>query len=283
MKILLVGATGVIGRLLLPLLVQAGHTVLGTTRRPERRDQIAQLGGTPVILNALDRAIMFYMFERMEPEVVIHQMTDLAERDFAANARLRVEGTRNLVDASRFVGVQQMIAQSISWVCVPGEGPAQEDDPLDLDAPPPRRGTVAAVKALEDAVAEMPRWVVLRYGLLYGPGTWHARDGLVTEQVRRGELVATDGVSSFVHVADAAQAACQALDWPSGVFNIVDDEPAAGTEWLAHYAKLVGAPQPRVEPGAHAWERGESNARARALGWHPAYPTWRTGFVQVLA
>src|SRR5690606_26957742 len=123
MKILLVGATGVIGRLLLPLLVQAGHTVLGTTRRPERRDQIAQLGGTPVILNALDRAIMFYMFERMEPEVVIHQMTDLAERDFAANARLRVEGTRNLVDASRFVGVQQMIAQSISWVCVPGEGP----------------------------------------------------------------------------------------------------------------------------------------------------------------
>jgi nucleoside-diphosphate-sugar epimerase len=141
---------------------------------------------------------------------------------------------------------------------------------------------VAAVKALEDAVAEMPHWVVLRYGLLYGPGTWYTRDGLVTEQVRRVEVTATDGISSFVHVADAAQAACQALDWPSGVLNIVDDEPAAGTEWLPLYAELVGAPPPPVQAGAQGWERGESNARARALGWRPAYPTWRTGFVQVL-
>jgi nucleoside-diphosphate-sugar epimerase len=216
------------------------------------------------------------------PDVVIHQLTDLSDRNFAANSQLRIDGTRNLVDAALKVGVQRMIAQSISWVCIPGEQPAHEDDALDLEATPPRNRTIAAVQSLEKAVSEIAVGVVLRYGLLYGPGTWYSRDGLTTKQIRRGEIVATQAVNSFVHVADAAQAALLALNWPAGVVNIVDDTPAAGTEWVPFYAKLVGAPEPAVQAVRPGWERGESNAKARGLGWNPRYPTWREGFKSVL-
>ena len=175
-----------------------------------------------------------------------------------------------------------MIAQSIAWIYLPGHGPASEDEPLDLGAPAPRGSTVAAVRSLERAVAEMPVGVVLRYGILYGPGTWYARDGLTTEQVRRGEIAATEGVTSFVHVADAALTALQALEWPAGPLNLVDDEPAAGSDWLPLYASLVGAPPPPVRPGRESWERGASNAKAHRLGWRPHYPTWREGFKTAL-
>ncbi len=283
MKILLAGATGAIGRLLVPLLVAAGHEVAGTTRHAEKREQIAASGARPVVADALDREAMFAALRAEHPDVVIHQLTDLGGRDFAGNSRLRIAGTRHLVDAALAVGVQRMIAQSIAWIYVPGQRPASEDEPLDLGAPASRGSTIAAVQALEEAVAAVPVGVVLRYGVLYGPGTWYSRDGWFTEQVCRGEVAATDGVTSFLHVADAAQAALQALDWPAGPLNIVDDEPAAGTDWLPLYASLVGAPPPPVKPGAEGWERGASNARARQLGWRPRYPTWREGFKAELA
>jgi nucleoside-diphosphate-sugar epimerase len=283
LKIFLAGATGAIGRLLVPLLVHAGHEVAGTTRSAARTDQITALGARPLVMDALDRDAVFAALEAERPDVVIYQLTDLAGRDFAANSRLRIEGSRNLVDASLSVGVGRMIAQSIAWVCVPGDTPAREDDPLDLDVPPPRGGTVAATKALEDAVAEMPVGVVLRYGILYGPGTWYTRDALTTEQIRRGEIAATDAVTSFTHVADAAQAAFQALVWPAGIYNIVDNEPAPATEWVPLYAHLVGAPPPPIKVGRQGWERGTSNTKARQIGWHPLYPSWRDGFQKELA
>lgn len=282
MKLFLAGATGVVGRLLLPLLVTAGDNVAGTTRSADKTAQIVQMGGRPLILNALDRNGVFAALESERPDVVLHHLTDLATRDFAGNSRLRIEGTRNLVDAAQAVGVQRMIAQSISWVCLAGQGPSHEDEPLDLDAPPPRGNMVAAVQSLEQAVMEMPVGVVLRYGLLYGPGTWYARDGLTTEQLRQGELQMSDGLTSFVHVADAAQAAVDALDWPAGIYNIVDDAPAAGTAWMSRYGRLVGAPVPAVTSAAQGWERGASNAKARQLGWQPQYPDWRIGFEAVL-
>jgi nucleoside-diphosphate-sugar epimerase len=281
-KILVVGATGVVGRLLVPLLVAARHEVAGTTRHAARRERIAAAGARPVVADALDRAATVAVLGAERPDVVIQQLTDLSGRDFAGNSRLRVEGTRTLVDAALAVGVRRMIAQSISWIYAPGQRPAHEDEPLDLDAPASRGRTVAAVQALERAVAEVPVGVVLRYGILYGPGTWYSRDGWTTERVRRGELAATDGVASFLHVADAARAALQALAWPAGPLNIVDDEPAAGTDWLPLYASLVGAPPPPVTPGREGWERGASNARARRLGWRPNYPTWRDGFITAL-
>ena len=282
MKVLLAGATGAIGRLLLPLLVDAGHQVSGTTRSAARSQRIAAAGGRPVVLDALDREAVLAALRAERPDVVIHQLTDLSRRDFAANARLRVEGTRNLVDAALATGVQRMVAESIAWIHVPGRGPASEEEPLDLDAPPPRGRMVAAVQSLERAVAEVPVGVVLRYGILYGPGTWYSREGLTTGQVLRGEVVADDAVTSFVHVADAARAALEALHWPAGPLHVVDDEPAAGRDWVPAYAALVGAASPPRRPGSQGWERGASNARARRLGWRPAFPSWRQGFASVL-
>jgi nucleoside-diphosphate-sugar epimerase len=283
MKIFLAGATGAIGRWLVPLLITAGHDVAGSTRSADKCSGIAAAGARPVVLNVLDREDVFALLRAERPEVVIHMLTDLAGLDFGANSRLRVEGTRNLVDAALAAGVQRMIAESISWMYRPGFGPAREDEALDLDAPPPRSRAVAAVHALDQALAEMPVGVVLRFGILYGPGTWYARDGLTTEQIRRGEIEATDGITSFVHVADTAQAAVQALNWPSGPVNIVDDEPAPGTEWVPLYARLVGGPPPPVKHSAEPWERGESNLKARGLGWRPSYASCRQGFQTALA
>jgi nucleoside-diphosphate-sugar epimerase len=282
MKIFLAGASGAIGRLLVPLLVAAGHEVTGTTRSPEKFAAIAAGGARPVALNALDRAGVLATLRAERPEVLIHMLTDLAGRDFAANSRLRLEGSRNLVDAAHAAGIQRMIGESISWIYAPGTGPAHEDEPLDLDAPLPRGRMVGVVHSAEQAAAELPNSVMLRCGIFYGPGTWYARDGLTTEQIRRGQIEATEGVTSFIHVADAAQAVLQALDWPSGVVNIVDDEPAPGTEWVPLYARLVGAPPPPVKHTAAPWERGESNAKARGLGWRPKFPSWREGFKSAL-
>src|ERR1041385_6124919 len=253
MKIFLAGATGAIGRLLVPLLIKAGHEVTGTTRSAARSQQIAAMGAQPVVVDVLDRDGVFAALRAAQPDVVIHQLTDLTGRDFAANTRLRIEGSRNLVNAALAVGVQRMIAESISWIYVAGQGPAHEDEPLDV----PR---VVAVQSMEQAVAEIPVGVILRYGILYGPGTWYSRDGLTTEQIRNGEIEANDAVTSFLHVADAAQAALLALDWPAGPLNIVDDAPAPAHEWVPVYASLVGAPPPPVESGALGWERGASNA-----------------------
>lgn len=278
MKIFLAGATGVVGRLLLPLFIDAGHAVIGSTRDAAKAKQIADAGGEPVIVDVLNRKATFAAVHNAQPDAVIHQLTDLSERDFAANSRLRVEGTRNLVDASLAVGVQRVIAQSIAWMYVPGVDPAHEDEPLDVHAPAPRDLAVAAVSSLEHAVAKMPIGVILRYGLFYGPGTWYGRDGLTTQQMRRGDFEASDGVTSFVHVADAAQAAIDALRWPAGSYNIVDDAPAKGSEWVPVYAGLVGASHPLVKPDAPSWERGASNAKVRSLGWRPIHPSWREGF-----
>lgn len=283
MKVFLAGATGVIGRRLIPLLVASGHEVVGTTRAAEKSEMLQRLGATPVIVDALDRDGLAAAVREARPDVVIHQLTDLSTYDFAANSRLRIEGTRNLVGAARAVGVRRMIAQSISWMSIPGDGPADESVPLDTEAPMPRRATVEAVAALENAVAEMEEGVVLRYGLLYGPGTWYAPDGSIADQVRRGEVTADDGITSFIHVDDAARAALLALDWPRGIINIVDDEPAAGTVWLPIYAATLDAPPPPVTTGQPRGMRGATSAKARqVLNWQPVYPSWREGFLRVV-
>jgi nucleoside-diphosphate-sugar epimerase len=278
-RVMVAGATGVIGRALVPRLAEAGYEVVGTTRDPHKRDLLRALGARPVVVDALDREALFSTLRAERPGVVIHQLTDLTGRDLAANARVRIEGTRNLVDAARAIGVERMIAQSIAFAYAPGPGPATEDDPLDVDAPSPRRNTALGVRALEQAVAEMPEGVVLRYGVLYGPGTWYASIGLEADRVRRGERAATSGVTSFVHVDDAARAAMLALDWKPGIVNIVDDDPTVGTIWLPVYAEAIGAPSPPHCADAERSERGAFNTKARTeLGWEPIYPTWRDGF-----
>ncbi|WDL98082.1 NAD-dependent epimerase/dehydratase family protein [Alicyclobacillus sp. ALC3] len=278
MRIFVAGATGVVGRLLIPKLVHANHEVTGMTRTAERKAIIEGLGAHAVTGDALDREGIRSLLEDIKPEVVIHQLTSLADRDFVQNTRIRVNGTRNLVDASLQSGVDRMIGQSVAWAYEAGAGPASEEVPLDIVAPAPRRSLLEGIVALEQAVSKVPQHVILRYGLFYGPGTWYAGDGFMAAQVRQQRVAATAGVTSFIHVEDAANAAFLALDWPTCTVNIVDDEPASGMDWLPVYAHALGAPLPVAQTEHEPWERGASNEKARReLGWQPMYPTWRTG------
>jgi nucleoside-diphosphate-sugar epimerase len=284
MKIFVAGSTGAVGRLLLPMLVQADHEVTGMTHNPGRKPLIEHWGAQAVVVNAFDREAMVAALRDVRPDAVIHQLTALSDWNLADNARIRLEGTRNLVDAALAADVRRMISQSICWAYEPGDHPAAELVPLDREAPLPRRTTIDGVAALEEATAQMPHHVILRYGMLYGPGTWYEREGLMADKVLSGGLPATDGVVSFLHVKDAASAALQALDWPSGPVNVVDDEPAAGSQWLPLYAAALQAPAPEYRPGSNRGERGASNAKARSeYGWVPLYPTWRSGFAQALS
>lgn len=283
MKIFVAGSTGVIGRLLLPKLVHAGHEVFGMTQNEQNKDIIQKTGASPLIIDAFDREAIISTILEVRPEAIIHQLTSLGSRNFPENTRIRVEGTRNLVDAALIAGVTRIIAQSISFAYEPGQEPASEDVSLDVNAPDPRKTTIDGVTALERAVAEIPNHVILRYGMLYGQGTWYDHKGFMAEKTKLKQVPATEGVTSFLHVEDAANAALLALDWPSGPVNIVDNEPAKGIDWLPVYADALGAPKPDVQPGSNRGERGASNAKARKdYGWKPFFPSWRTGFAASL-
>ncbi|MEU5672803.1 NAD-dependent epimerase/dehydratase family protein [Micromonospora sp. NPDC047762] len=268
MRIVLAGSTGVIGRRLEPILTAQGHEVIGLARNG------------PVAVDVLDRDAVAAAVRDARPDVVMHQLTSLSTGDFAANSRLRRTGTRNLVDAALAAGVQRIVAQSIAWAYEPGTEPATEEIPLDLGAAEPRQTSVAGAAALESAVQEAPEWVVLRYGTLYGPGTWYARDGLMAQFAAAGKVPADADVSSLLHIDDAVAAAVEALRWPVGVVNVCDDEPAAASQWVPAFCAAADVPAPAVTGGErHGWARGASNRYARThLGWSPAYPSWRQGF-----
>jgi nucleoside-diphosphate-sugar epimerase len=281
MRIFLAGATGVIGRRVVPLLVGRGHSVTGLVRRAPDVEWLRGLGADAVLGDVYDADELRRAVGLAAPDVVMHQLTDLKGGNFQANSEMRTTGTRHLVDAALAAGVRRVVAQSIAWVYSAGEGPAAEDVSLDLGATGSRLRTVLGVAALEAAVREAPEWVVLRYGILYGPGTWYSRGGLMAQRAARGELAADGDVSSFVHADDAAGAAVEALAWPSGFVNVCDDAPAAGRDWVPAFCRAVGAPEPvaAASAGRHGWARGADNGYARKeLNWTPAYPSWREGF-----
>jgi nucleoside-diphosphate-sugar epimerase len=221
-KIFLAGASGVIGRRLVPLLRAAGHVIVGTTR--DKAAVVRALGAEPAIVDVFDSAALERALAAAAPQIVIHQLTDLPhapgtpgyEAGLERNARLRIEGTRNLVAAAKAAGVKRFIAQSIAFVYAPCEGTRVESDPLDLAAVGARRRTVEGVAALERATLEMPEGIVLRYGLLYGPGTWFERE-------KRG--------APSLHVDAAAQAAVLAVTKGThGIYNVAEDDGAVSSE-----------------------------------------------------
>lgn len=305
MKILLAGATGAVGRSLIPQLTRRGHTVVGTTRSQSRTAELFDLGAEPVVVDGLDRDAVLAAVDRAQPDAIVHQMTALSgdldmrrfERTFAATNRLRTEGTANLLAAARASGVERVVAQSFTgWPNARSGGPVKtEDDPLDPDPPAQMRTTLDAIRSLEREVTGFGG-VALRYGGLYGPGTSLVPGGEQWEMVRARKFpVVGDGggVWSFTHVDDAASATVAALErWtPGEIYNICDDEPAPVREWLPALAAAVGGKPPRHVPrwigramGAHMVAlmceiRGSSNAKARReLGWEPTWPTWREGF-----
>jgi nucleoside-diphosphate-sugar epimerase len=270
MRTLLAGGTGAIGRQLIPALVAAGHEVWATSRSARKAGVIENAGGHPLVMDVYDTRAVEAAFRASRPEVVVHELTDLSEYDLAANARVRVEGTRTLVDAARRHGVHRMLAQSISWVVPDGDTLATEDEPY-------RPGMSPGVGVLERAVLELTDGVVLRYGQFYGPGTWRAPGAMDAAAAQGGTLRPMARVVDFVHVADAAAATVLALGWPHGIVNIVDDEPARAEDWMPVFAAAVGAPPPRI-PSDLPPGRPVSNALARSRGWVPAFPSWRQGF-----
>ncbi len=278
MRIFVAGASGAIGRVLVPMLVDAGHEVVGTSRSASAAAELASLGAKGVVLDVLDPGATTEAVRSAAPDVVLHELTALAGGSSADNAHLRRVGTRNLVEATKATGVSRMVAQSISWAYAAGDTPADESDALDVGAPEPRSMTIGGIQALEGAVAELPEHVILRYGTLYGPGTWYVPNGFMAGKLAGGELAANDAVSSFIHVRDAARTTVQALEWPNGPVNIVDDEPAPARAWVPVLAGAVGRPTPEPTSGRAGWERGATNGLAKSRGMTLEFPSWRTGF-----
>lgn len=274
MKIFVAGASGVLGREFTRRALRDGHEVVGMTRSEKGRATITRLGAQAVVADAFDRDAVAEAIAAARADAVAHLLTDLAGGDSASNARIRTAGTRNLVDAARAAGVDNVVAESISWVYPSGSTTADEDDELDTGAGEPRRTTIQGVIALEEAVRSLPAGRVLRFGQLYGPGTWFAPDGRYADAARAGALPATETVASFIHVEDAAEAALQALGWPAGTWNVVDDEPAPGTEWVPVFAGRVGAPVPVVSTVGDIG-RPVGNARLRETGFTLLHPNWR--------
>jgi 2-alkyl-3-oxoalkanoate reductase len=307
-RILLAGSTGVVGRRLVPLLVEAGHHVIALTRRPERVPALQAAGAHPAVVDVRESGALVATVRDTAPEVVVHQLTDLAgttnlkrfDAGFAATNRLRTEGTDNLLAAARAAGARRLVAQSFAgWPFARVGGPVKtEEDPLDPDPPAELRRTLDAIRHLEAAVlgAEGIEGLVLRYGGFYGPGTSVGAGGYMLDDLRRRRLPivgAGTGVWSFIHIDDAAAATAAAVERGApGLYQIVDDDPAPVAEWLPALAEAAGARPPRRVPvwaarllaGEHGVilmteARGADNTKAkRELGWRPAYPSWRQGF-----
>ena len=309
MRVFVAGATGAIGRQLVPRLVAAGHEVTGMTRSESKQRMIRELGAAPVVVDALDREQVADAVGSARPEVIVHQLTAIPatldlrhfDRDFALTNRLRTEGTDHLLSAARAIGVGRFVAQSYgAWPYARTGGPVKrEEDPLDPTPARSMRESLAAIRHLETAVlgADWTDGIVLRYGAFYGPATSMAPGTEQVELVRRRKFPLVGdggGVWSFIHVADAAEATVAAIEHGSrGVYNVVDDDPALVAEWLPALAQELGAKKPvRVprfigrlfagEAGVVMMTeiRGASNAKAkRELAWHPAHTSWRQGFV----
>ena len=305
MRVFVAGGTGVLGRRLVPQLVARGHQVTATTTSAAKLDLLVQLGAAGVVMDGLDAASVGEAVAAAQPDTIVHEMTAISpahagqpdikhiDRWFAGTNRLRTEGTDHLLAAAEAAGVAHFAAQSYaSWNGIRTGGWVKtEEDPLDPGAGTIMHAVAVAIRHVEDAVLAAGG-VVLRYGGFYGPGATDDQVELVRK--RQFPLVGRGtGYSSWVHLDDAASATVLAVEQKvSGVFNIVDDEPAPASEWLPYLAACAGAKPPmrvpkwlaRLLAGEAAVTmmtegRGFSNAKAkRELGWELRYPSWRQGF-----
>jgi nucleoside-diphosphate-sugar epimerase len=310
MRVFVAGASGAIGRPLIPKLIAAGHEVTGMTRSEAKAEDVRRAGASAAVVDVFDADAVRAAAREAGAEVVVHELTALPgrldlrkEELYAATNRCRTEGTRNLLDAARAAGAHRFVSQSIAFAYrSDGARVKTEDDPL-LDAAPGGFGSaIAALREMESSVlgAEGIEGLVLRYGFFYGPGTYYASDGSTVGDLRRRRMPIVGkgtGVFSFIHVDDAADATVAAVERGSpGIYNVTDDEPAQMSEWVPGLAEAAGAKPPRRVP---AWAakliagkaatsfaldlRGASNEKAkRELGWKPAHPSWRAGFAESL-
>ena len=304
MRVFVAGATGALGRHLVPGLVTAGHEVTATTRTPGKVAQLRAAGAEPVVVDGLDREAVIAAVQAVVPEVIVHEMTALAslrslrnpDKAFAVTNELRTRGTDNLLAAAARAGTRRVIAQGYAGAAPdkPSGGALKtEADPLGWL---PVRGAphmLAAMTYVDKTVPlEAPEGIVLRYGTFYGPGTGE----FLVEMARKRQLPVIGGgtgVWSFIEITDAAAATIATIEHGTpGIYNVVDDDPAPVAEWLPYLAKVAGGKPPLRVP---AWlgrllagefvvaqmtsSRGSSNQKARKeLGWVPQYLSWREGF-----
>ena len=303
MRVFVTGATGALGQHLVPGLVAAGHEVTATTRTPGKAGQLRAAGATPAVVDGLDRAAVLAAVRAAAPEVIVHQMTALADmrslrntdRVFAVTNELRTRGTDNLLAAAAEAGTRRVIAQSYTgWTNERSGGPVKtEDDPFDSRLVPSAVRTLAAIKHVETTVPlQVPEGIVLRYGSFYGPGA----SQVLLDVLRKRMLPVIGGgtgIWSFIEITDAAAATIAAVAGGApGIYNVVDSDPAPVTDWLPYLARVAGAKPPLHVP---VWlgrllagefvvtqmttARGSSNEKARkGLGWEPRYASWREGF-----
>ena len=303
MRVFVAGATGAIGRRLIPQLIARGHQVTASTRGPARLEDLRELGADPVVVDGLDAVAVGEAVARAHPDAIVHQMTALAgkpdlrkfDKWFATTNRLRTTGTEHLLAAAQAAGVGKFVAQSYTgWSNIREGGPVKtEDDPYD---PHPAKNQVQSIAGLQFLDREVPaaplEGIVLRYGNFYGPGGSESLVEMICK--RQLPIIGSGaGVWSWIHLDDAAAATVAAVEnGRRGVYNVVDDEPAPVSVWLPDVAQAVGAKPPLRVP---AWlgrlaagevtvrwmtqARGASNEKAkRELGWRPAWSTWREGF-----
>jgi len=302
MRVFVTGATGVVGRHLVPGLIAAGHEVTASTRTNGKAATLRAAGAVPVVLDGLDRDAVIAAVRTAAPEVIIHQMTALAamgslrnlDKEFAVTNELRTKGTDNLLAAAQAAGTRRVIVQSYTgW---PNERSGSlvktEDDPL---GPPPPTGarTLAGIRHVEDTVPRaVPEGLVLRYGSFYGPGVSMPMIDLVRKR-QFPVIGGGTGIWSFCETRDAASATVAAVEHGApGLYNIADNEPAPVSEWLPYLASVAGAKPPLRVPvwlgrllaggfvvTAMTTQRGSSNAKAKKeLGWEPQFGSWREGF-----
>ena len=305
MRVLVAGASGAIGRPLVAALAAARHNVFGMTSRDEGVKTLRESGAEGVVLNALDADAVTAAIARIRPDAIIDELTSLPKRYTTEEMRkaaprdrqIRLEGGGHLHRAALETGVKRYIVQSTGFFYGRGQGLASEEDPLARDATPGVAGSVATYTQLEERVLGNSgmEGVALRYGFFYGPGTYHdPKNGSISEQLRQRQYPVVDpatGVSSFIHVEDAAAATVSALQIRPGVYNIVDDDPVALSVWLPAFAMFLGAPPPPHISEREAMEaggadavyyatqlRGASNAKARKeFGFAPRRLEWLQG------
>jgi 2-alkyl-3-oxoalkanoate reductase len=310
-RILVAGASGALGRFLVPRLLADGHQVVGTSRSEQKAELIRHLGAEAAVADGLDAESVRGAVHAAQPDVIVHQMTSLEgttdlrhfDRVFAVTNRLRTSGTDHLISAGRDAGVKRFVAQSYcGWPYARMGGSVKtEEDPLDPKPPKQLRRALEAIRYLETAVTQEPVCgIILRYGAFYGPNSGMLDDAVLEQLARRRMPMIGDGGGwwSFIHLDDAAAATVAAIERgrPGNIYNIVDDEPAQVRTWLPGLATLLGAKRPRAVPawvirlvaGKHLVAmmtqiRAGSNAKAkRELGWEPACASWRQGFAEVV-
>jgi 2-alkyl-3-oxoalkanoate reductase len=301
MRVLLAGATGAIGRPLIRCLKQHGHGVFGLVRSAESKRLLAEMDAEALIGDALDAASVRAAVARVRPGAVINELTSLprhytpAEMKAAAerDSRVRREGNINLLAGMRESGVRRYVLQASGFWYAPGPGLADESTPLAVDGSPGVAASARTYVELESAAFQASEidCVAMRYGFFYGPGTWYTNGGDMGEQVRRQQVPiigAGQGVSSFVHIEDAASATVAALECAPDAYNIVDDHPSQQRVWLPAFARACGAPEPLqiTEQEALATSgadsvyyatrlRGASNEKARhELNFRPRPLEW---------